>query len=103
MLASLVASYVKAINEGAVPSIENAWSYICKNECLKALFDASEVYSSIATEIRLHKFPLSSEELKMLNKKAKEASYMAFKKKAVGEVMVDYLKELKKKLANNFE
>lgn len=44
MFASLVSNYIKAINEGAVPSIENAWSYICKNECLKAVFDASEVY-----------------------------------------------------------
>jgi hypothetical protein len=36
MLFNLVLSYVDAINKGAVPSIESAWSYICKNECLKA-------------------------------------------------------------------
>ena len=33
----LVKSYVEAINKGAIPSIENSWAYICKNECLKAL------------------------------------------------------------------
>ena len=37
MLAGLVDSYVDAINGGAVPNIENAWSYVCKNECSKAL------------------------------------------------------------------
>lgn len=36
MLYNLAGSYVDAINKGAVPNIETAWSYICKNECLKA-------------------------------------------------------------------
>jgi len=40
MFTSLIQNYVKAINDGAVPNIENAWSYICKNECLKAVFEA---------------------------------------------------------------
>ena len=31
MLAGLASSYVTAINEGALPNIENAWSYICEN------------------------------------------------------------------------
>jgi len=33
MLAGLVENYVEAVNQGAVPNIENAWSYLCKNEC----------------------------------------------------------------------
>ena len=33
MFNGLLNSYVKAINDGAVPNIENAWSYVCKNEC----------------------------------------------------------------------
>lgn len=33
MLYNLLLSYVEAINKGAVPNIENAWSYICRNEC----------------------------------------------------------------------
>jgi uncharacterized membrane protein YheB (UPF0754 family) len=36
MLATLSEAYVQAINNGAVPNIETAWSYICKNECSKA-------------------------------------------------------------------
>lgn len=31
MLSGLAQSYVKAINEGALPNIANAWSYICEN------------------------------------------------------------------------
>jgi hypothetical protein len=44
MLFNLAQSYVDAINKGAVPSIENSWSYICKNECLKANQEAFEKF-----------------------------------------------------------
>jgi hypothetical protein len=37
MLCNLATSYVVAINNGAVPNIETAWTYICKDECAKAL------------------------------------------------------------------
>ncbi len=37
MLSTLASSYVTAINNGAVPNIESAWNYICKNECNKAI------------------------------------------------------------------
>ena len=32
MWANLVDVYASAINQGAVPNIENAWQYICKDE-----------------------------------------------------------------------
>ena len=71
MFTSLMQNYVKAINEGAVPNIENAWSYICKNECLKAVFEASENYDSIIKEIIMNKIPLSLEDLKKEHQIAK--------------------------------
>ena len=37
MLYNLAKSYADSINQGAVPSIESSWSYICKNECQKAM------------------------------------------------------------------
>lgn len=33
MYVDLMRSYVSAINQGAVPAIDSAWTYICKNEC----------------------------------------------------------------------
>jgi len=36
MLVGLIHSYVEAINNGAIPNIENAWDFICENECRKA-------------------------------------------------------------------
>jgi hypothetical protein len=44
MLFNLAQSYVDAINKGAIPSIESSWSYICKNECLKANQNAYESF-----------------------------------------------------------
>ena len=47
MLYNLVLSYVDAINKGVVPSIESAWSYICKNECHKASIESYEKFEKI--------------------------------------------------------
>ena len=44
MLAGLVVNYVDAINKGAVPNIENAWSYLCKNECQKGLQESMNIF-----------------------------------------------------------
>jgi len=37
MLLTLADSYVTAINHGAVPNIESAWTYLCKKESQKAM------------------------------------------------------------------
>ncbi len=37
MYLSLMDSYVSAINDGAVPNIENAWNYMCSEQCNKTL------------------------------------------------------------------
>lgn len=33
MLIELCESYCDAINTGTLPNIQNAWSYVCQNEC----------------------------------------------------------------------
>jgi len=44
MMATLAESYVVSINNGAVPNIENAWSYICKSECHKAIEESLQKF-----------------------------------------------------------
>ena len=34
---SMLTSYIQAINDGAVPNIENAWNYMCEEQCRKSL------------------------------------------------------------------
>lgn len=36
MYLCLLNSYVTAINNGAVPNIENAWNYMCQEKCAHA-------------------------------------------------------------------
>ena len=84
MLSELLVSYVTAINEGAVPSIESAWNYICKNECTKAFEDALDIYSKIMQSSVSHRLPLGEDELRLFHKEAKEAAVEHFNHKAVG-------------------
>ncbi|OMJ93442.1 hypothetical protein SteCoe_3558 [Stentor coeruleus] len=98
MLATLVESYINAINKGAVPTIENAWTYICKTECNRALQEALNLYEVNIEEVLSNKFPLDEEELKNIHKEAKAASELIFEKKSIGEDKEAFKKELIEKL-----
>lgn len=37
MLYELCIAYTNAINTGSVPNIQNAWSYVCQNECQRTI------------------------------------------------------------------
>lgn len=57
MLLELCRSYVGAINEGKVPCIENAWSYVIKHECEKNIRKMIYDYKKTMTKI----LPLKSD------------------------------------------
>lgn len=44
MYLKMVAEYVKSINSGSVPMIQNAWQNVLENECVTALETAKETY-----------------------------------------------------------
>ena len=44
MFLELCMAYTEAINKGSVPCIESAWTYLCQNECLRAMQDAITNY-----------------------------------------------------------
>ena len=102
MYAGLIRNYTNAINEGAVPNIENAWHYICSTECLKASQAAIETYEKMAKDVLHNKLPLSLEDLKVYHKMAKDSALSIFKKKSVGEESSEYLEELMKKIKKKF-
>ena len=47
VLVNLAQQYVEAFNTGAVPNIENAWTYICRNENQRALQKAQSLFESL--------------------------------------------------------
>ena len=44
MLLELCISYTEAINTGSVPNIQNAWSYVCQNECQRTIMECIRKY-----------------------------------------------------------
>lgn len=95
MLGNLIENYVNTINKGSVPSIENAWSYICKNECGKALQDSQELYERTIMNAISVKSPMHEEELFILHKETKSSALKLFKSKAVGPEVPKILEKLK--------
>ena len=58
MFLILAQNYVDAINQGAVPNIENAWTYICQNESKKSMEKSLEIFDIWMNEDVLHNLPL---------------------------------------------
>lgn len=85
MLVNLATSYTTAINQGAVPSIQSSWQYICENECNKAVQDAYEFYDKYMHEHFNEQAPMFEDDLKSLSSEAKKMSMDSFTKTAVGE------------------
>jgi hypothetical protein len=99
MFATLVSNYVDAVNAGIVPNIENAWTYICKDQCQKAYAEAMAKYDRILLGSVSHRIPIPEEELKLLHKEAKEAAIDHFDLKAVGSEKDGYLRDLNVNIA----
>ena len=98
MLYNLAKSYVDSINAGAVPSIESSWSYICKNECQKAMMDAYQIFEKQFYDDFSERCPMLEGELKQIYKEAKAQAMVAFQKTAVGEVKDMFHTQLKQQM-----
>ena len=98
MYIELIQSYVGAINNGAVPNIENTWSLICKTECRRVMQSAIETYDGLLKDVLNHKLPLPVEELKNYHIIGKQRAIGQFKRKAIGDNSEEYLKDLVKEI-----
>lgn len=78
MYCDLMSSYVSAINEGAVPVIESAWTHICNNESQKATAEAYDVYEQAMKQTLHNKLPLPDANLKDIHRQAKEMALNVF-------------------------
>ena len=102
MLCNLAQNYITAFNKGVVPNIENAWTYICKNECLKALHEGLEKYDVSLKDMIYGKLPLDELDLQSQHKEAKEAAISEFQSKSVGNLSSDYMKDLILKIRQKY-
>lgn len=102
MFADLVVNYVTAINKGAVPNIENAWTYISKGECQKSMEKSFESFcEEFTSSFEMHQ-PLFEYDLKSLYKEAKASAFAEFDQNAVGDVAPQYKDDLKTKMKQKY-
>lgn len=102
MLIELAEAYVKALNGGKVPTIENAWNYMQASElerAFKEVIQEADLYIKNTLEKTL---PLSSDKLKEAVTNIKKNSFSGFKSKVLGDINnskgQEYLEKLKKEL-----
>lgn len=71
LLVTLAQQYVNSINTGSVPNIQSAWTYICQNECQKAIEASLKHYQSCLQQLKM---PCDDS---VFQTKAKEARFSA--------------------------
>ena len=103
MLVELIESYVNAVNKGAVPNIENAWNYICKNECGKAFEEAQEIYNKKLSEQLTDNYPNFEDEVLSFHKEARRKSFTFFRERALGEEAQRFAIKLKETLNEKWQ
>lgn len=103
MISGLLVSYVQSINTGIVPNIENAWSYICKSECMKAMEEALLKFEHHMKDQFYTKIPMFEQELNDLYREAKKIAEEYFTLKAVGEVVGNFKDDLKEKIKQKYQ
>lgn len=94
MLVGLMKNWVRAINEGAVPNIESAWTYICRDQCHQALENCYNDFEEGLSDSLSHSWPVSEGYIRTLFKDLKENAISNFKRAAVGEYADEKLQEL---------
>lgn len=104
MLCGLIRNYVHAINQGAVPNIESAWSYICKNQCQKVFEECFKMYMEGMEEKTdgSGNYPLAEDSLKEIYKELKEMVEEKFRKEAMGDNVEAYLAQLRDKIKDKY-
>lgn len=100
MLIELAEAYVKALNGGKVPTIENAWNYMQASELDRAFKEVIAEYDvKIKNEIEKC-LPLSEDKLKEIIAKSKSDAFTSFRGKILGDINnakgQEYLEKLKK-------
>ena len=94
MFINLLGSYVNMINEGAVPIIQTAWTYMRQNQALLAKKRCIEDYSKKLKELE-NKFPMKEEYLKNILKKIKLDVTFIFREGIIGDPEEKDIQELK--------
>ncbi len=70
MLSEICKAYIETINKGQLPNIENAWTYVCRSECLKAL---NETERDIDRQLQSIDEPLTNQQIEELKENVSQS------------------------------
>lgn len=85
MLLELADAYTDSINSGTLPNIQNAWTYVCQNECQRAIDESVSYYRTAMRPIfEETKKNLDEQQLKRHSRHFKESAIFQFREKAFG-------------------
>ena len=101
-LINLAYAYTQSINTGSVPSIQNAWNYICESKCQHALTAALKHYENAAKDM-LVELPMGVDELDMAHRKLDAEAWKLFEKDAIGDGLDQYKSQLEGKILEMYK
>ena len=85
MLLELSDAYTDSINSGKVPNIQHAWTYVCQNECQRAIDESVSFYrAKMQPAIEEANAQMDESILKSSSRQLKELAVQNFKLKAFG-------------------
>ena len=85
-----------------MPSIQNAWNYICESKCQHALASALKHYEN-ATKDMIVQLPMGVDELELAHRKLQAEAWKRFEKDAIGEGLEEYERQLEAKVMDLFK
>ncbi|KAJ1479235.1 hypothetical protein T484DRAFT_1814983, partial [Baffinella frigidus] len=97
-LVNLAYAYTQSINTGSVPSIQNAWSYICESKCQVALGLALKGYEVASKNLIDKVLPVSETELEDQHLEMDKAAWAIFAKNAIGTDTEEWKRQLEDKI-----
>ena len=82
MYISMLSSYVSAINDGAVPNIENAWNYMCREQSSRLMHESLELFEFKMKDIKM---PVNQEIFSAQSDRAVEVALEYYREKLIGD------------------
>ena len=103
MLLELASSYLKAINSGKLPTIENAWDYVQQAEVDRAVKESIKEMKSKFEVTLAKELPLGEEDLKKRQREIKDSCMEKLQEGVIGQLKGGKMEECTEKMRKEFK
>jgi|DEB0MinimDraft_12_1074336.scaffolds.fasta_scaffold25330_3 hypothetical protein len=103
MFLELCQAYTASINTGSVPSIEGAWTSLCKNENLRAIKQAISGYERLMEAACFSDGVIEYSELKVANKRVTAEVIAGFRTNAFGDDLSAIVTKIEQEIVTKYK